>query len=59
MMAKCLDQDFPCQNPEYSNFDSIAASELRNPIPASVLVNESPFCTMIPTDEEQQLGDLT
>lgn len=59
MLAKCLDQDFPCQNSDYSNFDSIAASELCNPIAASVLVNESQFCTLIPTDEEQQLGDLT
>lgn len=58
MMAKCLDQDFPCQNPDYSDFDNVASSELRDPIPASTFVNESRFCTIVPTDEEQQLGDL-
>lgn len=59
MMPKCQDQDFPCQNPDYSEFDKIAESELLDPIPASIIVNESDYCTAMPTDKKHQIGDLT
>lgn len=59
MMTKCLDNDFPCQNPDYSDFDTTAKKELVNPPPASDIINESEFCAFVPTDAEFQLGDLT
>lgn len=58
-MSKCLDQDFPCQNPDYTDFDSVINSELKDPPSASQIVNESKFCTFVPIDEAIQLGDLT
>ncbi len=58
-MPKCLDQDFPCEDPDYSDFDCVAKSELRNPPSASMIINESEFCTFVPIDEAIQLGDLT
>lgn len=58
-MSDCLDQDFPCQNPDYSDFDGNAALELSNPPSASEIINESKFCTFVPIEEALQLGDLT
>jgi hypothetical protein len=58
-LQKCIDQKFPCQNPDYSDFDNIANTELRNPTPASDIVNESWYCNHVPTDEIFQIGDLT
>ena len=58
-MSKCIDQEFPCQNPDYSEFDNSAQSELRNHPSASQIVNSSEFCTFIPIDKAMQLGDLT
>lgn len=58
-MPKCLDQDFPCQNHAYSNFDRIAQAELRNAPSAGQIVNESAFCTMLEIDTALQLDDIT
>lgn len=57
-MPKCIDQAFPCQKPDYSDFDRIAKMELKNPTPASDIVNESSYCNPVPTDEMFQIGDL-
>lgn len=59
MTTKCWDQEFPCQNYGYPEFDSVAQSELQYPITAVEFVNKSDFCTMIPTDKNFQLGSLT
>ncbi len=59
MTTTCLDQDFPCQDLDYSEFDDTAASELNKPIAASLFVNDSNFCTMVQTDMSLQFGDLT
>ena len=59
MLTKCVLQEFPCQNPDYSKFDKIASGELANSIPASIIINDSAFCTMIPTDKDLQVGDIT
>lgn len=58
-MPKCIDQDFPCQSPDYSTFDRVAGLELRDPPLANAIINESAFCTIVPIDEAIQLGDLT
>lgn len=58
-MTSCIDNDFPCQNPDYSEFDRRACSELNNPILADDLVNKSPVCTMLPLNEELLLDDIT
>ncbi|MDH5327287.1 MAG: hypothetical protein OEZ68_05375 [Gammaproteobacteria bacterium] len=58
-MPKCVDQDFPCQNPDYLDFDKITAVELVCPPSASDIVNKSAFCTQVPLEECFQLKDLT
>lgn len=58
-MAKCDDQDFPCQNVEYTAFDQVAGEELNHPISVSELVNGSSFCTELPVDDAFILGDMT
>lgn len=58
MMTSCEDHDFPCQNPDYDDFDKIAREELSKPIEANVLVNKSEFCMMIPVDDNLVVGDL-
>lgn len=58
VMAKCDDNDFPCQNPDYSQFDKIAREELSQPIDADELVNMSEFCMMIPVANDFIVGDL-
>lgn len=57
-MTKCIDQDFPCQNPDYETFDQIALAELAKPISAHALVNESSFCTELPVNDYLLIGDL-
>lgn len=58
-MPKCVDQDFPCQNPDYSDFDAIAAAELCSPPTASDIINASNFCTFVPLEDAFQLNDLS
>ena len=58
-MPKCEDQNFPCQNPDYSAFDRVAQLELINPPTANEIINSSSFCTLISIDDATQLGDLT
>ncbi|ENW53958.1 hypothetical protein F917_00275 [Acinetobacter baumannii NIPH 67] len=57
-MSNCIDQQFPCQNPDYYDFDVITKAELFNPPTASQIINESKFCTFIPTDVFLQLDEL-
>ncbi len=58
-MPKCIYQGFPCQNPDYSDFDRTAKNELKTPTSASDIVNDSWFCSTVPTDKNFQIGDLT
>ena len=57
-MTSCEDNDFPCQDPRYNEFDKIAATELNDPIKADTLVNHSEFCMVIPVDRAHIIGDL-
>lgn len=57
-MPKCIDQEFPCQNPDYSEFDNKAKIELRNPASANEIVNESWYCQNVPASEFLEIGDL-
>jgi hypothetical protein len=56
---KCIDQNFPCQNHQYPEFDNVLVAELRKPTLAHEIVNASQYCTLVPTDEVMQLEDLT
>jgi hypothetical protein len=58
-MPKCEDQDFPCQIPDYSEFDSVAANELSNPVTANDIINFGTYCTFVPTDSDHVIGDMT
>lgn len=58
MMTNCDEHDFPCQNPDYDDFDKLARAELSQPIDANMLVNESGYCMMIPVDPSFVIGDL-
>lgn len=58
-MSSCYLGEFLCQNPEYQEFDSIAAKELFNPPSVHEIINGSAFCTVLPLDDENILGDLT
>lgn len=57
-MTNCEDNDFPCQNPDYVDFDKTARKELSKPIEANVLVNNSEFCMRIPVDDDFVVGDM-
>lgn len=57
-MNRCEYNDFPCQDPDYDNFDKMAGGELSNPIDSSALVNLSEFCMIIPIEEKFSVGDL-
>lgn len=57
-MTTCEEDDFPCQNANYDEFDDIARKELSNPIDVNMLVNKSYFCMQIPVDDEFIVGDL-
>jgi hypothetical protein len=52
MTTKCEQQDFPCINVSYEEFDGICGQELHDPISASQIVNESSFCVNIPINED-------
>ncbi len=58
-MSSCWDDSFFCQDPEYPNFDEIAANELCTPPSADLIVNKSAFCTFLPLKEAATIGDLT
>lgn len=58
MITKCEDHAFPCQNPGYDEFDTLARMELASPTDASSLVNHSYYCMKIPVDESFAVGDL-
>lgn len=58
-MTSCTDNDFPCQNPDYSDFDSIASLELNDPVSADDIVNRSSVCTILPLNEQFLLDDHT
>jgi len=58
MMMRCEENDFPCQNPSYEEFDRIAGEELSNPIDATSLVNMSKYCMKLPVDNEFVIGDM-
>lgn len=57
-MSHCIDQDFPCKNHDYSEFDLVARSELFDPPTMDYIVNQPSFCTFIPTDETIRLEEL-
>lgn len=57
-MSDCIDQNFPCQNIKYEDFDNVAKNELKDPLLANELVNNSNFCTVIPIDNDFLLGNL-
>jgi hypothetical protein len=58
MIKKCEQQDFPCINVSYEDFDRICAQELCAPIRASQIVNECSFCVNIPINEGLSFEDL-
>lgn len=58
MITKCIDNDFPCQDVAYCEFDNIACQELEQPMSASGIVNYSLFCTQLPVDPDLIIGDL-
>lgn len=58
MNAKCQHQGFPCVNISYGSFDEICAKELREPISASQILNESSFCVNVPINESLRLEEL-
>jgi len=57
-MPKCIDQGFPCQNPDYLVYDGTAKKELRKPISTDVIVNQSDYCQHVPTNKKHNIGDL-
>jgi hypothetical protein len=58
-MPSCYDGSFLCQNPEYPDFDEMAAKELLHPPSVDEIINNSSFCTHLPLSEEDILGNLT
>jgi hypothetical protein len=58
-MPKCVDNDFPCQNPNYTIFDDVASIELKKPNTASEIINYSFYCHHIPYESLLKIGDLT
>lgn len=58
MMMRCEENDFPCQNPCYEDFDKTVGEELSKPIDANSLVNLSIYCMKLPTDGDLVIGDL-
>jgi hypothetical protein len=57
-MPKCTDNNFACQNPIYGVFDKTARSELKTPSTANEFVNDSFYCSRVPSEEFFQIGDL-
>ncbi|MDC7701608.1 hypothetical protein [Vogesella indigofera] len=58
-MSSCYDDSFLCQNPQYPDFDNIAIKELRNPPSVHEIINQSNFCTHLPTNADDIIGDIT
>lgn len=58
-MSSCHLNEFPCQNLKYPDFDDIANKELLSPPSVDEIVNHSVFCTELPLNEENILGNLT
>ncbi len=58
MTTTCQHQKFACINHSYAEFDKICASELRDPITASQILNESDFCVQIPINNSLKLDEL-
>ncbi len=58
-MPSCYDDSFPCQEPQYKEFDRLAAKELNNAPSANRIVNRTDFCTFLPINEAAKIGDLT
>ena len=58
-MLSCHLDEFLCQNPQYSDFDDIAKKELAAPPSVHEIINLSIFCTGLPLDDENILGNLT
>ena len=58
-MSSCYDGSFLCQKPQYPDFDDIAAKELLNPPSVHEIINQSKFCTFLPINKDDVLGDLT
>jgi hypothetical protein len=58
-MTKCLHQDFPCKGISYPEFDSVLSQEIRLGLSAGSIVNESIYCTWVPTPGEEAFEELT
>lgn len=58
LMTKCELQSFPCVNVDYSIFDKTCIDELRLPLSADEIVNQSSFCTIIPISPNFMLCGL-
>ena len=58
-MSSCHLGEFLCQDPQYPEFDHIAQAELKNPPSVQEIINQSVFCTHLPLDDENILGNLT
>lgn len=58
-MSSCYDGSFLCQSPLYPDFDDIAAKELLNPPSVHEIINQSTYCTQLPINEEDIIGNLT
>lgn len=57
-MSSCYDGSFLCQNLLYLDFDNIAAKELLNSPSAEEIINQSRYCTKIPINEENIIGNF-
>lgn len=57
-MSSCYDESFLCQNPPYLEFDDTAKLELFNPPSAYEIISQSTFCTHLPLNEGDILGNL-
>lgn len=57
-MSSCYDGSFVCQNPLYLDFDEITAQEIIKPPSAHEIINHSTYCTWLPINEEDIIGNL-
>lgn len=58
MFYKCEQNDFPCQDPDYSRFDNVAMQELRDTISCFDLISHSQYCTRLPIRSDFVIGDM-
>ena len=58
-MSDCIDQDFPCQNPEYDEFDRITKDEIKNAISLNSFINQSEYCNYVLTNDLEKIGDMS